>query len=169
MLSFDIRSVASHAAEVEGAVAPDDPIWMPDDVHPDAALRVSGRLSGAGHGRFYFSGRFTGTTTLECRRCLTPVAVAVTDDASAIFSDEENEDADDPDVYPLEPGGAVVDLRPAIREQWLLNVPAFVQCRPDCKGICPTCGADLNAGPCECGPATDSRWNALRALRSQAD
>ena len=62
-----------------------------------------------------------------------------------------------------------VDLRPAIREQWVLNVPAFAECRPDCKGICPTCGADLNAGPCSCGPATDSRWEALRASRTRAD
>ena len=31
-----------------------------------------------------------------------------------------------------------------------LEVPAFVLCRDDCAGLCPTCGADLNAGPCAC-------------------
>ena len=48
---------------------------------------------------------------------------------------------------------------------WLLVAPAFVLCREDCKGLCANCGADLNAGACACPPATDSRWDALRAAR----
>ena len=43
-----------------------------------------------------------------------------------------------------------LDLRPSVREQWLLAVPSFVLCREDCKGLCPHCGADLNLGPCGC-------------------
>jgi uncharacterized protein len=169
MLSLDVRSVAVNAAQVEGTLAPDDEVWLPDDVRPDTALRVSGRLSSAGDGRYYFSGRLEGTVTLECRRCLTPVAVAVADEVTAIFSEGDGDDADDPDIYPLAQGGKKVDVRPAIREQWLLNVPAFAECRVDCRGICPTCGADLNAGACSCAPASDRRWDALRATRSQAD
>jgi uncharacterized protein len=95
--------------------------------------------------------------------------VTVDTDVAAIFSDGETEDADDPDIFPLAEGGKRVDLRPAIREQWLLNVPSYAECRPDCKGICPACGADLNAGPCSCAPATDSRWDALRTTRTRAD
>jgi uncharacterized protein len=170
MLVFDVRSVAVNAAMVDGSLAPDDDIWMPDDVRPDEAAHVTGRLSGAGNGRFYFTGRIAGTVARECRRCLIPFKVAVEiTDAAAIFTEADNEEAGDPDVFPLAEGGKKVDLRPAIREQWLLNVPSFAECRPDCAGICPTCGADLNAGPCSCAPATDSRWTALRALRSQAD
>jgi uncharacterized protein len=97
------------------------------------------------------------------------VTVAVDETASAIISVAESEDAGDPDVFPLAEGGRVVDLRPVIREQWLLNVPSFAQCRPDCRGICATCGTDLNAGACECAPAADSRWEALRAGRDRAD
>lgn len=169
MLSFEIRSLAVNAAKVEGELSPDDEVWLPEDVRPDTTIQVTGRLSAAGNDRFYFSGHMAGTVTIDCRRCLTPVAVAVADDVTAIFSDGSTEDADDPDVFLLAQGGKKVDLRPAIREQWLLNVPAFAECRPDCKGICPTCGADLNAGPCSCGPATDSRQNAVRATRTQAD
>ena len=41
----------------------------------------------------------------------------------------------------------------------------FALCRDDCKGLCPRCGADLNAGPCDCAPQTaDPRWDALRKL-----
>lgn len=169
MLCFDIRSLVANAAKVDGSVPPDDPVWIAEDARPDAAVRVTGRLSAAGEGRFYFNGRFDGTVTMECRRCLTPVAVAVADDVSAIFTDADNEDAGDPDVFPIADGGRTVDLRPAIREQWLLNVPWFAQCRPDCRGICPTCGIDRNVGTCTCAPTTETRWDALRALRSQAD
>jgi uncharacterized protein len=169
MLSFEVRSLAVQAAKVEGELAPDDEVWLPEDARPDAPIQVTGRVSAAGNDRFYFSGRLAGTATLDCRRCLTPVAVAVTTDVAAIFSDgSADEDSDDPDIFPLADGGKRVDLRPAIREQWVLNAPAYAECRPDCKGICPTCGADLNAGACSCAPATDSRWDALRATRSRA-
>jgi uncharacterized protein len=169
MLSFDVRSLAVHAADVDGALELDDEIWLPGDVKPDSALHVSGRLSVAGSRRYYFSGRFAGTATVDCRRCLVPVAVAVADNVSAVFSDGLGEDSDDPDIYVLAEGGQRVDVRPAIREQWLLNVPAFAVCRADCRGICATCGADLNAGACSCAPVANRRWNALRATRSQAD
>jgi uncharacterized protein len=169
MLSFDIRSLVGQAGKVEGEIAPDDPIWMPEDVRPAAPLRVTGRVSAAGDGRFYFHGRYEGTAALECKRCLTPVVIPVAEEVSALFSDESGEDADDPDVFPLAEGRSTVDVRPVIREQWLLQVPAFALCREECRGICPTCGTDLNAGACTCAPATDSRWNALRALRTKAD
>jgi uncharacterized protein len=169
MLSFDVRSLAVNAAVVEGELPPDDEVWLPEDVRPNAPIQVTGRVSAAGNDRFYFSGHMAGSVTLDCRRCLTPVAVAVADDVAAIFSDGSTEDADDPDIFPLAGGGKKVDLRPAIREQWVLNVPAFAQCREDCKGICPTCGADLNDGACSCAPTTDSRWNTLRATRTRVD
>lgn len=168
MLVFDVRSLAVQAAKVDGALPPDDAIWMAEDVRPAGPLAVTGRVSTAGRGRFYFSGRFSGAVRLECRRCLAPVEVAVTNDVAALFSDEEGEDAGDPDVFALADGGRNVDVRSAVREAWLLNVPAFAQCREDCRGICPTCGTDLNTGTCSCEPVTDSRWDALRALRGGA-
>jgi uncharacterized protein len=126
-------------------------------------------VSAAGNDRFYFHGHIEGSVTVDCKRCLTPVTVSVSEEASAIFSNDDSEDADDPDVFPLAEGGKRVDIRPAIREVWLLNVPAFVLCREDCRGICPTCGSDRNTGACSCAPETDRRWDALRALRTEAD
>ena len=172
MLSFDVRALAVHAVAVDGGLQVDDETWLPADAKPDSTLRVSGRLSVAGNGRYYFSGRFDGAVTLECRRCLTPVVVPVAEEVTAVFFDVSGADpdgSDDPDVYALAEAGKKVDLRPALREQWLLNVPSFALCRDDCRGICPTCGADLNAGTCSCVPASNRRFNALRAMRSPAD
>ena len=168
MLSFDIRSLESHAAHVSGSLAPDDPIWEEGDVRPADPIKVEGRLSQAGASRFYFSGRIHGKTEMPCRRCLKDVEVTVAEDAHFIFSSEGEDAADDPDVYPFDPLAPTLDLRPAVRETWLLAVPGFALCREDCKGLCPNCGIDWNEGTCECVPATtESRWEALRAIRDQ--
>jgi uncharacterized protein len=166
MLSFDVRTLADQAMTVDGVLPRDAAVWMPEDLRPAGPLQVTGRLSGAGEGRFYFSGRMVGTAEAECRRCLAPVSVAVDDEWSAIFTDDANDDAGDPDVFPLAEGGMRVDLSDAVREQWILLAPAFALCRPDCRGLCAQCGTDLNAGACSCAPAPDPRWDALRHAAS---
>jgi uncharacterized protein len=127
-------------------------------------VHVTGRLSAAGPGRFYWHGKIEGDVALECRRCLGEAGAHVTDEAHIIFAEEGDEDTDDPDVYQLDPRAIELDLRPAIREQWLLAAPSYALCRDDCKGLCPSCGADLNAGACGCPPAADARWDALKKL-----
>lgn len=148
MLSFPIRALADGAIQVDGDLASDDPVWLAGDTRPVSGVRVTGRLSGAGSGRYYFSGGFHGTAAGECRRCLADVEFVVQGDLHLIFTDADDENADEPDVFPLGDLGTLVDLRPAVREQWLLDAAALPLCRPDCKGLCATCGADLNAGPC---------------------
>ena len=168
MLSFDISSLESQAAHVDGRLAPDDPVWENGDVRPVKPIKVEGRLSAAGASRFYFSGRVHGKTELPCRRCLKDVEVSVDEDAHFIFSSEGDDSTDDPDVYPFDENAATLDLRPAVRETWLLAAPGFALCRDDCKGLCPNCGIDWNNGTCNCVPATtESRWDALRAIRDQ--
>jgi uncharacterized protein len=166
MLSFDIRSLDAKAATVDGQLAPDDDIWQEGDTRPDGPIVVTGRISAAGAGRYYWSGRLTGMIEVACRRCLEPVRVAVKDEAHALFAEDGDDEADDPDVYVIPSHAHSVDIRPAVREQWLLIVPGFAVCREECRGLCPSCGADLNANPCNCDPAaTDGRWDALRAAR----
>lgn len=165
MLSFDLHSLDAKAATVEGELAPDDAVWQEGDVRPSGPIAVSGRISPAGEGRYYWSGRLSGAVEMDCRRCLEPVQVDVDEEAHMLFAEVEDDEADDPDIFQIPPGAQELDIRPAVREQWLLVAPAFVLCREDCKGLCANCGADLNAGACKCAPATDSRWDALRAAR----
>ena len=49
--------------------------------------------------------------------------------------------------------GNWLDLLPMVRDAIHLAVPIAPRCRPDCRGLCAECGADLNKGPCECVPA----------------
>jgi uncharacterized protein len=155
MLSVDLRSLGNQAAIVSGTLGPDDEVWSEGDVRPDRPITVGGRLSGAGGGRYYFTGHFEGTAMAECRRCLVAVPVTAADDVQCLFVEESDEEGldDDPDVYPIDPRARALDLRPAIREAWILAVPAYVVCRAECRGLCLLCGVDRNTMSCARVPA----------------
>jgi DUF177 domain-containing protein len=165
MLSFDIRSVETKAVQVDAELSPEDSVWQQGDPMPASPLRVSGRLSSAGAGRFYWHGRLEGDVILPCRRCLSDATAHVSDESHVIFAEAGSDESEDPDVYVLDERSSQIDLRPVIREQWMLNVPAYAVCREDCKGICPVCGKDLNEGPCNCAASRDARWDALRKIK----
>jgi uncharacterized protein len=63
-----------------------------------------------------------------------------------------------------------LDLNEAVRQYREVSLLMKPLCRPDCRGLCPVCGADLNVGPCghETAPA-DSRWAGLAALKELQD
>ena len=168
MLQFDIRSVEARAVQVDAELPSRDNIWQEGDPVPEKPLKVSGRLSvaGSGGGSFYWHGRLAGDVTIPCRRCLADAHVHVEDESHVIFAEEGSAEAEDPDVFVLDPKSTQIDLRPVVREQWLLNVPKYAVCREDCKGICPTCGKDLNEGPCGCAESRDARWDALRKVKT---
>lgn len=164
MLSFDLRSLESQAVRIEAELPADDPVWESGDARPVAGVRVTGRLSSAGVGKFYFSGQIQGTAPSSCRRCLEDLEVAVTSDVHLLLVDRDSDEADEPDVYLIDARQNQLDLRPAIREEWLLTVPQFNLCQESCRGICPTCGTNRNTGECSCQPVVDQRWSALSSL-----
>ncbi len=117
-------------------------------------------------------GSITGDSEIECSRCLQPVEKKLNIDFQANFVtaehfsiDKENEvSVSDLDTDVLE--GDRIDIKDLVREQILLNVPEQVFCEPDCKGLCPKCGANLNLIDCKCDlNETDPRWAALKNLR----
>ena len=62
----------------------------------------------------------------------------------------------------------VLETKPILIEQLQLNIPMKPLCRPDCAGLCPTCGADLNLGPCGCPTGgSDPRWAGLQLLKDR--
>ncbi len=46
--------------------------------------------------------------------------------------------------------GRAVDLTEDIREDILMAFPQHFVCSDDCRGLCPTCGQNLNEGDCDC-------------------
>lgn len=61
-----------------------------------------------------------------------------------------------------------LDLYEVVRQGFLLESESIRYCQPDCKGLCPHCGQDLNVVPCECEEdAVDARWAGLQALQNK--
>jgi uncharacterized protein len=74
---------------------------------------------------------------------------------------------DDPGSFTIDENN-ILDLTEAVRQYVLLAIPMKPLCKPNCAGLCPSCGANLNQGQCTCPPETpDSRWDALRELVSK--
>lgn len=53
--------------------------------------------------------------------------------------------------YPVNKSEPVIELNADIRDEIILDYPIRPLCSPDCKGLCPRCGKNLNEGGCSCG------------------
>jgi len=110
------------------------------------------------------TGTVDGAWEGPCRRCLGPVRGELHVGVQELFEATPREG----ESYPL--GHHHVDLEPLAREALTLALPLAPLCSDGCRGLCPTCGADLNQGDCACPPAdVDPRWAALDALRLSPD
>ena len=81
------------------------------------------------------------TVTHRCHRCLVQWTEPLEIEVLETFGI-----ADEGDDYPIE--REQIDLGPALRDAVLLELPLSPTCKPDCLGLCSTCGADLNTGSC---------------------
>ena len=64
----------------------------------------------------------------------------------------------------------IIDLSEVLRQNILLALPAHPLCRPDCRGLCPHCGQNLNEGPCDCPQSIgDPRLAVLGDLLKRLD
>ncbi|MEN8374856.1 MAG: DUF177 domain-containing protein [Gemmatimonadota bacterium] len=161
MLAVDLGYLArSGGLEIAEELEAGGDEWSGADATLSGPLAVHLEVRSAA-GDVIARGRLAGTVAGECRRCLRPVRQLVDEPVTLVFRQQGG----DADTYPLPDRGATLDLWPAVREQWLLAVPAFLECEAGCKGLCPLCGVDLNERQCGCVTSErDARWGPLRAL-----
>ncbi len=109
-----------------------------------------------------FTGKFSARTVLECVRCLKEFNHALVWDMTELYAFNEKSVSDS---GLLVPENAQIDLESLIREYALLEVPISPICKPDCKGLCPVCGQDLNIADCGHRPEEDeSPFSVLKKL-----
>ncbi len=166
MLQVDLRGLAQRPVEIRAELARNDPLFEGLEFTLAEPVQVAGRLQATGEGRFYWQGSLRTIVAGECRRCLGAVPVTVTTEIGALFTHDPDA-LEDPDSYPLVREATHIDLRPAVREELVLAVPQWVVCREDCRGLCPRCGKNLNAGPCGCAPTAHERLQALTAVKGK--
>ena len=118
-------------------------------------------------------GAVRASVVVPCSRCArdTPLAIAEAFEDYIQMPDEEGalpEDAlsEGDDHLLFDHGAVLLDLAAVAWEQFALALPPTPLCDPACRGLCPTCGQDLNAGPCGCvHDEGDPRLAKLRGLK----
>ncbi len=121
-------------------------------------------------------GHLSAGLELQCARCLEPVKQEVARDFELLYrplgADAGRDELSVTDAE-AEIGyyqGEGILLEDVLREQVLLALPLKVTCGPDCKGLCPQCGKNLNQEQCSCSTALeDPRWAALKEVRGRLD
>jgi uncharacterized protein len=116
-------------------------------------------------------GTLEGQAHLACRRCLTDVGHEIREEVALLFREGvSTAEAEAEEIYALPEKGNDLDLTHAIREHLVLAVPEFAICQEACKGLCPSCGANLNEKTCSCAPAAvDHRWATLLKIGKDKD
>jgi uncharacterized protein len=130
-----------------------------------APLAVDVRLESVTEG-VLVTGTATGPLTGECGRCLDPVSDELVVDFRELFAypDSVTEETTDQDeVHRLD--GDFLDVEAVVRDAVVLGLPWTPLCRPDCAGLCPTCGQRLDDLPADhTHEMLDPRWAALAAF-----
>lgn len=154
-LSEIAQNIGMHATQEidEPCFAEDEEIECVSPVRGRVELTNSGTL-------LLVHGGIKTDVRLPCSRCLTdvvmPVEVEIDEQfplvhlGDAVFAMPEEEE----DTVSELVNNNLLDLEELIRQDLLVAMPIQPLCTPDCKGLCPTCGHDLNAEECTCPPET---------------
>jgi len=118
-------------------------------------------------------GHIEARVEAACSRCGHRFEIPIDRDFKSMFVTAETRetdraaelDADDLDLDYYQ--GGVIDGLQILVEEILLEVPMKTLCAEDCKGLCATCGANLNRTDCDCDADVDPRWASLKGLRDQ--
>ena len=142
---------------------------QPDSFPVLAAISASGECSFCGPvavnisaerelNHYRVAGRVRTRIMLDCSRCLAGFEQEIDSSFTIIFrqheknaqEDEDEVELDEQDLVSATFSGDEIDLLHEIEEQVALAVPLKPVCSFNCKGLCPSCGSDMNTEPCNC-------------------
>ena len=168
MVKLQLHELGREPLRRDGSMALEGEPWTDTELSFVDPPRVEVTARETGDGGIHVTGRLWGTVEVACRRCLEPVRRSLEIEVDWLFEPGLEEDAEDEGVFPLDDEeDGVLDLTPRIREEFLLEAPAYPLCSEDCQGLCPVCGTNQNESSCECDTSeVDPRWGPLEDLAS---
>ena len=166
MLKVDLGNLERRRTlRIEGRFEADDDLFEGLPFTYEEPLHVALNATWAGSGELVVRGGVVGTVCQECRRCLERIERQIEVDITFLFVPSDLLEEDDGETHRLETGVREIDLGPYLRDEVVLAIPSFPECRVDCRGLCAGCGKNLNEFECKCLPGGgDPRWDALGAL-----
>jgi len=156
-LDLDRTPLGRSPLGITGTVA----LGLGEGFAPEATL--SGELTLQNlESRVLASGTLTASGQAECARCLAAFAMAWEVPVDLMVLRDTHSDESEGETLLIMQRDGEVDLAEALRECAAVAYPQTTICREDCQGLCATCGADLNDGPCGCvEEPVDPRWSGL--------
>ena len=150
----------------KGSTLPVELVETIDDVkdYPDVVefvepVRIEGTLKNEDD-VFVLDAKGVATALMECSSCLAPVRKELSFEIKERFAHTGRDD-EETETFT----GDQIDLADYVKRGIIGELPMRVECREDCKGLCPICGKDLNDGDCGCDRTIrDPRFESLRAL-----
>ena len=124
-----------------------------------AAPRAEGRVYNEA-GVLHLEGTLTAEMLCVCDRCGAEFESVKEVPLDATIVEEESEEF--PELFVL--NGNEIDLDEILETSLILDMETKFLCREDCKGLCPSCGKNLNLGPCGCRKQIDPRFAVLEQL-----
>jgi len=125
--------------------------------------------------QFRLIGRVKTTLELLCSRCLEPFTLPVDSEFDLRYqphsenTGEGEREVEEDDLTTAFYRNDEIDLGQLMTEQFYLALPMKPLCRPDCKGLCPTCGVNWNRDTCTCANSwEDPRLAALKAFKKES-
>ena len=116
--------------------------------------------------------KFSTSLAVECRRCIESLETEIVADVELQFCQVDDPEKMDPRL--IEAGerhysGEMIDLSEDARQALVLEMPDWPLCSESCKGLCASCGTNLNINECNCHDSTEpsSPFSALSELWSE--
>lgn len=134
-MKIRVKDIPLDGLVIQKTIPPEAIDLAPGDIPCVTPLTLDGLVEKAGS-EILAEVQVSADYQFECSRCLTPVRLERVDSLQIAID--------------IDPDTLVVDLGDEIRQELITRVPIAVQCRPDCKGLCMTCGVNLNTSSCDC-------------------
>lgn len=166
--------------EMEVHDLPFDQSWQPGELDfSEYSVTQRGPLRARGVAQLFpdtggevrVRGHASADLEAACDRCLLPAPFHVETDFDLFYKPADSEsgeeekalDEGEAEMGFYEMPGLILD--DIVQEQILLQLPMQRLCKPDCRGICPLCGANRNETECRCeARPPDDRWSGLKAI-----
>ncbi|HKJ68773.1 MAG TPA: DUF177 domain-containing protein [bacterium] len=115
---------------------------------------------------YYLAGRLTGTAVLQCHRCLSEFDYPFDLELGALITFERRKEFEgEGGIIVVSPQSDEIDITKYISDTIVLDIPYKILCKEDCRGLCSSCGTNLNYDTCDCTQDTiDPRWEKLKEL-----
>jgi uncharacterized protein len=171
----DLTQLEKDELRVEHQYSPEQFDLSDDEIKLITQPRIDFHLRRIGR-EIRIRGRLTAEVEAVCDRCLNSFTLTLAVPLDVFYAPierlkpEEEVELSGPDLTLGFYRDEMIDVDALVREQIRLALPFRMLCREDCRGLCQTCGADLNRNPCACSAEeADPRWAVLLEFKKRSE